>query len=304
MVSKVRKSIPAIVLLVVVTGMAAGYTPGSICTLGYDAISAMCPLGALELLLSGREFGPRLIASLAVGAVVILLVGKAFCGWICPIPPIDRLLTSKKAREEEKAAHAQAARRVGERCRKCGACASEGNLQPGGSSVSSRKWLAKVDGRYLVLGGSLISAMACGFPVFCLVCPVGLVFATAIALYRLVGFNEPTIDLIVFPLVILAEVTLLRRWCHRFCPLGALLSLAGRMNGRTRPQVNASVCLREKGVACTTCSATCPEFIDLPSDAGDRPRAECTRCGKCIEACPVSAINFRKTRGLNHVQKR
>lgn len=114
----------------------------------------------------------------------------------------------------------------------------------------------------MVLGGSLVSAAICGFPVFCLICPVGLTFATAIALYRLVGFNEPTLDLIVFPLIIVAELTLLRKWCHRFCPISALMGLVANFNKATRPKIDPDLCLRKDGTPCTVCAAACPEFID------------------------------------------
>lgn len=145
-----------------------------------------------------------------------------------------------------------------------------------------------------------MSAAVCGFPVFCLICPVGLTFATAIALYRLVGFNEPTLDLIVFPLIIVAELTLLRKWCHRFCPISALMALLANFNKATRPKIDPNLCLRKDGTPCTVCATVCPEFIDPAGDLGNRALAECTRCGQCAEACPTDAIRFTKkglTRG-------
>ena len=42
----------------------------------------------------------------------------------------------------------------------------------------------------MVLAGALASSAAFGFPVFCLICPVGLTFALVIALWRLAEFNE------------------------------------------------------------------------------------------------------------------
>ena len=61
-----------------------------------------------------------------------------------------------------------------------------------------------------MLAGSLASAAVCGFPVFCLVCPIGLTFASAIALYRLIGFNEPAIEVLVFPALLVLELTVFR----------------------------------------------------------------------------------------------
>ncbi|MFR1638333.1 MAG: 4Fe-4S binding protein [Eggerthellaceae bacterium] len=69
---------------------------------------------------------------------------------------------------------------------------------------------------------ALLSTAVFGFPVFCLICPVGLTFATLIAVWRLFQFNEVALSLLVFPAMLALEVLVLRKWCSRFCPLGAL----------------------------------------------------------------------------------
>ena len=127
---------------------------------------------------------------------------------------------------------------------------------------------------------------------FCLICPVGLTFATFILMWRFVQFNEPTIGLLVFPAILIVEFVVLRRWCHKICPLGALLSLLARGNKTFRPTVDRSLCLRCDGVACETCASVCPEHIDPYADAGERSMVECTKCKTCAQACPVSAIRF------------
>lgn len=304
-VSRVRRYVPAIVFAVLIIGLVAGIGSGTLCSVGYESIAAVCPLGALESLFGAGAFVARALIILVVAAVVVLLVGKAFCSWVCPIPPLDRFLSGKKRREADKRARTEAAQSVSERLTGCAGCPGCGEQKPDDAAIAAtdgakRRRLAKVDGRHVVLGGSLVSATVCGFPVFCLICPVGLTFATAIALYRLVGFNEPTLDLIVFPLIIVAELTLLRKWCHRFCPISALMSLVANFNKTTRPKIDPALCLRKDGAPCTVCAAACPEFIDPAGDLGERALAECTRCGQCAEACPVDAIRFTKkglTRG-------
>lgn len=319
-VSRVRRYVPGIVFALLLIGLVTGVGSGTLCSVGYESIAAVCPLGALESLFGAGTFVARALIILVVAAVGVLLVGKAFCSWVCPIPPLDRFLSGKKRRETNKAARTEAAQHVSTRLTGCASCAGcqdstggEGVKNTGastgtdtngfamaeGSSPKKRRF-AKVDGRHVVLGGSLVSAAVCGFPVFCLICPVGLTFATAIALYRLVGFNEPTLDLIVFPLIIVAELTLLRKWCHRFCPISALMALLANFNKATRPKIDPNLCLRKDGTPCTVCAAACPEFIDPAGDLGDRALAECTRCGQCAEACPTDAIRFTKkglTRG-------
>lgn len=111
-------------------------------------------------------------------------------------------------------------------------------------------------------------------------------------MWRFVQFNEPTIGLLVFPAILIVEFVVLRRWCHKICPLGALLSLLARGNKTFRPTVDRSLCLRRDGVACETCASVCPEHIDPYADSGERSMVECTKCKSCAQACPVSAIRF------------
>lgn len=317
-VVKVRKAVRLIVPLAIVVTLLAGFGSGTLCSVGYDAISYVCPLGALESMFGTLAFVPRTVIILAVVVVVTLLVGKAFCSWICPVPPISDLFTGKKRRHADHAERIEAAKRAGERwheCSGCGACgscggadtadgvrpaAAEGKPALVGKDLAKQTGRKKVrlDGRHVVLAGALGSSLLCGFPVFCLVCPVGLTFATAIALYRLAGFNEPTLEIIVFPALLILELTVLRKWCHRFCPIGALLSLIGSLTKATRPKVDPARCVRSDGKECTVCAAACPEHIDPCSNLGDRPFSECTRCGKCVEACPHDALGFLKAGGV------
>lgn len=313
---QVRKYIQGSVFALIVIGLVTGIGSGSICSIGYDSIAALCPLGALESLFGSGTFFARTIIILVVAGVVIFFVGKAFCSWICPIPPLDHFLSSHKRRNRDKIERSQAARQVSDQLsssKVCSECTAESfckkptdnnkqkaltqqaNKGIASNEVSHKKpRFAKMDGRHVVLGGSLLSAAIFGFPVFCLICPVGLTFATAIALYRFIGFNEPTLDIIIFPLIIVAELVFLRKWCHRFCPIGALMSLVANFNKTTRPKVNPSKCLRSNGSSCTLCSAICPELIDPVDDLGKRAMVECTRCGKCIQTCPTNALRFTK----------
>ena len=147
----------------------------------------------------------------------------------------------------------------------------------------------RLDSRHAVLVGTLASAAVFGFPVFCLICPVGLTFATIIGLWNLVQFNEPTWALIIFPIILIAEVTVLRKWCSKICPISALVSLLSNLNVTLRPRVKADACLRSRGVDCHACVDACPEQLDPHS----RRIPECSKCGKCVEACPAKAIGIK-----------
>lgn len=279
---RIRKAVRFLIVAVLLIALFAGWQTGTLCSVGYDAIAYICPLGALETIFGSWAFVPRVLICLAVVVIVALVFGKAFCSWVCPVAPLSDLLRGRKAREKDECERTQAAHRVLERWSDTNAAQAEKH-----KPIRSR-----VDGRHVVLAGSLASAAVCGFPVFCLVCPIGLTFASAIALYRLIGFNDPAIEVLVFPALLVLELTVLRKWCHRFCPVGALLSLLSRGNRTFKPHVDASMCARHAGSSCAACAQACPEHIDPCADLGDRSLAECTRCGACVNTCPAKALSF------------
>ena len=261
----------------VAVGLAFSAGTGTLSSLGIDSIAAICPLGALESIFGSWAIVPRVLIVLALTAALVLIVGKAFCSWVCPVPHIGNIFSTKKQRERKEAERRQAATASADRWQK-----GEEPPKRGG-----------VDSRHVVLGGTLLSTALFGFPVFCLICPIGLSFATFILLWRFVQFNEPTWGLLVFPAVILLEVVVLKKWCGRFCPLGALLSLLSKFNHSFVPTVDQDKCLRNtKTGACHACSEACPEFLDPYANLADRPLTECIKCHSCVDACPAKALSM------------
>ncbi len=308
-ISRVRKSVLGVTFALFCIGVVISGGLGDACSVGYDAIAAVCPLGALESIFGSWAFAPRLVIGLIFALVVVLVVGRAFCSWICPVPPLQGFLQTKKRKHQVAADRKASAEQSLEKWKQvCGGCAGSCTGSCGSNVRSAeeednyveesakRRSGLRLDSRHAVLAGALATTALCGFPVFCLVCPVGLTFATVIALYRFIGFNEPAIDLIVFPAIIVLELVFLRKWCHRFCPISALLSLFAPLARRLRPVVDTENCLRSSGEDCVVCGSVCPEGIDPVGNLGDRPLYECTRCGRCAEACPTQAIAFHKRR--------
>ena len=129
---------------------------------------------------------------------------------------------------------------------------------------------------------------------FCLICPVGLTFATVLLIMRLFAFGDVTWAVVVVPLVLLIEVVFLRKWCGKFCPLGALISLVSGANRTLRPHVDDAACLfTSKGVRCFACSKACPEHLDVRRpQLSEEALGNCTKCRECADACPAKAISF------------
>ena len=162
----------------------------------------------------------------------------------------------------------------------------------GGTCATAHKTL---DSRHIVLGGSLLSAAIFGFPVFCLVCPIGLSFAFIFFLVRAFGFGDPSWALIIIPVVLILELVVFRKWCHWICPVSALMSLVAKGNKTVLPVVDESKCLESaKGVSCSACAHVCPEGINLHDPESVKASLnECTSCHACVDVCPTGALSIK-----------
>lgn len=356
------------VLVLVAVGYFTAWGIGNLSGFGWDAFSVLCPLGYLESLVASKTFVPRAFLSFVLVIVAIVLLGRVFCAWICPMPTLQRLipgvkLGSKKRAAESKraAAGSEAAARYESELSEspCTDSASEwhekelsesdlGQNSAGAARIRTFRTVSsesgygksenvpqdeparaevaaaevadgtaaeradaaageravpgkpagrarvKFDSRFGVLLGALASAAIFGFPVFCLICPVGLTFATVLLVMRLFAFGDVTWAVVAVPLVLLVEVVFLRKWCGKFCPLGALISLVSGANRTLRPHVdNASCLFTSKGKKCFACSKACPEHIDVRRpELSESAAMNCTKCRECADACPAHAITF------------
>lgn len=267
------------VLVLVAIGYFTAWGIGNLSGFGWDAFSVLCPLGYLESLVAGKTFVPRAFISFVVILVLIMVFGRVFCAWICPMPTLQRLIPGVRRRKRKDAAQ------VSQEVSVC---------EPTADKPAGKVRRVRFDSRFGVLLGALASAAIFGFPVFCLICPVGLTFATVLLVMRLFAFGDVTWAVVVVPLVLLIEVVFLRKWCGKFCPLGALISLVSGANRTLRPHVDDASCLfTSKGVRCFACSKACPEHLDVRRpQLSEEALGNCTKCRECADACPAKAISF------------
>lgn len=303
--SKLRGICVLATVLLVVVGLALHVGTGTPSAFGIQQISAICPLGALETFvgLKGVMLHPLIL--FAVIVLVIVLVGKAFCAWMCPVPWLQKFFggkskdvrkkgsvqDAKKKPDVDAAENAEVTALKGAQAqeRRCSACAASGSGTCGLAPLGGKRDGVQFDTRHAVLLGALGSAAVFGFPVFCLICPVGLTFATLIGVWNLFQFNEPSWALLIFPAILILEVTVLKKWCSKICPISALVGLIATANKTLRPRVSKNACLREKGIDCHACVDACPELLDPHS----KSIPECSKCGECLGACPAKAISIK-----------
>ena len=307
--------------LLFLLGLAVHTGWGTASSFGIAEIAAICPLGNLEAMLASKTFLPRALVGFAVFLVVAALLGRFFCGWLCPVPWVEKALSKLRApgrrfglglKESPAASEtprtsactttnassntaSESGKNAPRSCPSGASCASSSCKDCAlASRVKEKADQATEKTPYWILGGALASSAVFGFPVFCLICPVGLTFALTVALWRLFEFNETNWAILWFAGFLVLELLVLRRWCSRFCPLGALWTLASRLNRFFRPKAREDLCTRmTHGVPCTICRDVCPEGIDPASVANDPMLlARCTKCGACAAACPTGAVRF------------
>lgn len=280
-ITKARVVTLSLVFVAVIASLAFDLGLGTPSSFGIGQLFLLCPLGGFEALLASKALVPVTLISLAVVVAFALLFGRAWCAWGCPAPAIRKFFKREAPSTSTCAPSPCAASKP------CEPANAIRDVRGGNRGASLRHLLR--DRRTWVLGAVLVATIVAGLPLFCLVCPVGLTFATLIGLWHLFQFNETSWGLILFPAILAIEVLVLRKWCVNICPISALVSLISNANRTLRPRVDRTACLRERGIDCRACVDACPEQVD-PHSARI---PECSKCGACIASCPAQAIRLK-----------
>lgn len=258
----------AAAILVAVFACAIAHVPiGTLC--------ALCPVGFAEIVVASGSLPWELLPGVVAVLAVVFLLGRVFCSWVCPTSLLKNVFGGKTPRG--------LTGRSG-LCAGCGLGAdpNEGRIR---NSLAAQG---------IVLVVLLVVSFIVHFPVFCLLCPIGLVFGTLFAVSRMFVTWQPGWELIVFPAILVLELFVLRRWCSAICPLGFFFGLAAKARSRVGflpgVRVRAASCKHAEG--CDVCTATCPENI-CAATATARDMEDCTLCFDCREHCPSSAITMK-----------
>ena len=236
---------------------------------------------------------------IVVGTVLLIgaVVGRAFCGWVCPIGFVQDIITNLKGRLDF--------------------------VSPRTHQSSKRlKYLIFIG--TLLISGSLALALASGegssyktalgvlaSGPFIAISPDGTLFGTVPALIEMARQNfmsfltrPPTIqqvwtDLLTTPPLLALRILILlgffgaawkvpRFWCRYVCPTGAMMAVFQKysVTGLKRDPV--------KCTKCPHCEVKCPmqiSILDLPWEKFNDP--ECIMCMECIDACPHGSLSLK-----------
>ncbi|MDD2897535.1 MAG: 4Fe-4S binding protein [Desulfuromonadaceae bacterium] len=257
---------------------------------GHDEINAAVnaffradPLVLISYLLAAKSWSWLLLPAVLM-VVATLLLGRFFCGWICPLGALLDLISPKIRK-------------------------------------TAPLRLLKGSAKYWLLL-PLLSSSFFNLNISGLLDPIALVLrAMTFLLYPLVGyaakegwvglyrlFGErrdnvaPAYHLIrdtllpfrdtIYPLAFLSTLMFIgiivleryetRNWCRNLCPLGTLLGLLGRF----------SLFKRVPGHVCSDCGK-CRELCPTSCDEGELHKEDCVLCMECQQGCPHDRVAFR-----------
>jgi len=259
-----------------------------------DLFMRSSALAASVAMIASRQLIARFVVA-AVMVVVALLLGRAFCGWVCPLGTTldvtDRLFRSVRDRRAQE-------------------------------SLSTAKTPLHRT-KYVVLVTALVAAVF-GVQIAGWVDPLSIATRTfGMVLYPYVNFWADSvlnpmvtvpgirnvaiaIDEMLRPGVLMLEQPLFayhwltalifigvislgaierRYWCRHLCPLGAVYDLLGR----------GAVLRRYVKDGCTHCNRCVRECKMNAIDEGGEitDRGECIKCFACNAVCPVDVSKFR-----------
>jgi polyferredoxin len=264
------------------------------------------------LILFSAVFSARGIPSGLPGAMVLalvlvavtLLMGRVFCGWICPFGAINHFVSWLKRRK-----------------------------------INKKKYKIEIDKfnpwnkwKYWLLSGLLVASLF-SVQVSGIFDPLSIIirsFAIAVnpvinfilrsffdAIYFLgfdpltsvtepvydflkenyLSFNQPqftnaSLIFLIFLGILLLNLIRFRFWCRYLCPLGALLGIVGRRN---LLQLKVS----NQCTGCNQCTKQCPAAADPQAKKGGKEHywrpSECFYCWNCVSTCPTNALSFKWT---------
>ena len=229
--------------------------------------------------------------------VVTLLLGRVFCGWICPLGAVHQIATWLRGRSKGGKAgrhpwvpwnRAKYALLVGLLLMSFFGVHWTGVFDPLPLLYRSVATALYSGSQYLIEDGATAvyvgDPVIAGFHVKSLTEPVYQGLRNSVFQDKVQAFNGGALILLLFVGIVVLNVVRPRFWCRYVCPLGGLLGFVSQ-----RPWVRLKHTSACNG--CGRCAQQCPAGAD-PDKAKEWRATECFGCWNCVASCNRGAVNF------------
>jgi ferredoxin len=239
----------------------------------------------------------RLAVVFGIIIIAAVLLGRFFCGWVCPFGLYLDLMT--RLRKALKVRRRVFSDRFNQRFH-----------QLGYVILALLIIISVIFASQAIFGTQLIEGTQKGGPVytyysapFCQVCPMKplcVLAETGVGLMKFpwlvqnttgqfwqIGYYLTSTNLIILAIVTIAAFFFRRSWCQ-ICPLGALIALFNRFppfKWISGVRLNK---VEEKCTKCGICKRVCPTQVKdvYEKKGGDVANSQCIYCLRCVEMCP------------------
>ena len=255
----------------------------------------MDPLVAITTALATHTLYGRVAFALIL-IVGVIIVGRFFCGWICPLGTINHFFSSFKPERKgmkriesnrfKKWMHVKYYILLAMLALALFTSLQAGLLDPISFLVRSLA-TGIMPGIDYAARSALDACYATNIGVLHSVANVGYkALGGTILSYKPQFFNHGVIIGVIFLFILVMNRFITRFWCRGICPLGALLGLISRYSifGMKKTHVNCDDCNR--------CILHCQGGCD-PQGRVPVKQADCLLCFNCESICPKDAVKFK-----------
>ncbi len=267
---------------------------------------------------SGLE---KIALVLGMLAAACIILGRSFCGWLCPFGLYQDLLT--RIRKATRRRHLSVSDKNSKKL-----------FQASFLIIAVFMILSVIFASYSIFGTEIIPGTIPGGPEgteagivsninepFCLVCPArplciavecavgamdwSYVSQIAYGPFWVSGFYLTSINVTVLVIVTILALAYRRAWC-RICPMGGLAALFSayrpfRYFALTKLEKNEEKCTK-----CGVCKRVCPTQATAMYEqkGGDVTESRCILCARCVEICPYGGALELKFAGKTLMKSR
>ncbi len=246
-----RPGILALLCLAALLGWAV-----NACYLNVGYLRLICPAGFLEIAAVSRSIPWHLLPGFVLVVLIILLAGRVWCAWFCQASFLSEklgVLTKGKSPE----------------------------LCPPPKPKKNRMVIGRGDAAAIV-AGLFAGILIFGFPVLCLICPVGIISRNIISLF---ASMELRFDLLLLAVPVVFGLFIDTRKAP-LCPAGLARTVISTPNRTLVPEADPQLCIN-----CGRCSSVCPAGL-TPNVHQDL--SACIKCLSCIDSCPTGAMELNR----------